>query len=1082
MYGPLFDGPQPAAGAHPRHRDARRRRRGLLAQRPRDQPAVRRLPQRQARHRRRRRSRDDDDAEERGILEIIDATTTTRCARRRRRLHPRRERARRRPDADRGRAVRDRRTGRRRRRPHRRPRPPDHLRRVAGLRRLLRRRPAASRRPLRRRRVRLNDEPDSRSAASAATCPSARRSRSPSSTTPPACCRVPTGSAASTRSSASTTTSTSTLYEKSGSTRTTSPGCVAERDALIRSAVTLAGRSTRSPTATAVAPGRRDGAQQPARPHLPHRLRLRPPVLARGLGRGRRRRARLPAAGVRRRRHGEPIVNAPCGSGFADAEGTEPVEGDAELRQCDTRAVAESLGVDPDALPASPAARIEEHRHRAAQPRHRLRRHQRRRLRRLLRAPTSATRGWPTSRRSSPTATPTATACASEVPYQPLLPDAVKIRGQVATGQRDDRAAAGPPARQRRRRHRRPLDAVAVRYVFEVRRRRRPRRASTSRPACGSVTCRRTSSATSRRARTRSGGVPEGASIDADALLEQHGGRPTSSSASTDDDDRAARVRRARRTSEAHDPRLHRRRRPRPTPSSASASAAAAPTTTTTKASSRGDERRPRRRRTGRRAGAVGPVGLACSCRSPAGSAAGTTVAADAVEADEATSDRRVLGSRRRSRRRGRRPRLDPRAAATTTAATPPAADVDDDRPGLGAPTSELEQVVAEHPERRRHAAAPRRALPRATGELRQRPGPRRGGGRAGRRRSRTGPGPSRYLGWTTALLGDGGGRRGPARAEPGARPDGPRQPLLPRPGALRAARRPDRRHRTARAARWSWRSTTSSAPSSRACSPRCRCAAVGDDDRPPPPAVVDRWALVHLVAGPGLAEGLEVLVAALVVVDVADVLGLEPPVVRVQGGVAEVRELRLEERAGGGLGVAVELGDGPSTCRPRALPQSAGGSATAKAAVGFCLQVDRGLPSRRERRRTRPCPRWRRTSAPRARCHPTTPWRGRAVSASSGTRRPTPASGVPPWGLGQREWDRSSAQPAVVSDPGEGTEPATSRSNPRRRRSGPRRRQQDRAAGASGPASATTEPLDPSAARRRRSLDRRTPPSTSRP
>ena len=83
-------------------------------------------------------------------------------------------------------------------------------------------------------------------------------------------------------------------------------------------------------------------------------------------------------------------------------------------------------------------------------------------------APTSATRGWRTSRRSSPTATPTATACAQEVPYQPLLPDAVKIRGQVATGQP---MAELQPVRLRDNDGDGILDdssATTVSYFFEV--------------------------------------------------------------------------------------------------------------------------------------------------------------------------------------------------------------------------------------------------------------------------------------------------------------------------------------------------------------------------------------------------------------------------------------------------------------------------------------------------------------------------------------------------------------------------------------------------------------------------------------
>src|SRR5690606_18620647 len=83
-----------------------------------------------------------------------------------------------------------------------------------------------------------------------------------------------------------------------------------------------------------------------------------------------------------------------------------------------------------------------------------------------------------------------------------------------------------------------------------------------------------------------------------------------------------------------------------------------------------------------------------------------------------------------------------------------------------------------------------------------------------------------------------------------------------------------------------------------------------------------------HLLARPGLAEGLEGLVAALVVVDVADVLGLEAPVVGVHGGVAQVGELGQEQLAGLGLGLAVELGD-------RALDLQAPGLAPVRRRVG---------------------------------------------------------------------------------------------------------------------------------------------------
>lgn len=164
--------------------------------------------------------------------------------------------------------------------------------------------------------------------------------------------------------------------------------------------------------------------------------------------------------------NGDPLVNTPCGSGFADAEGTEPVEGDAELRQCDTRALAVSLGVDPDVA---------------------------RRAGGLIEGTNivlpnldidfagssadgfSAAFGpdecdpWLANFQKILTdGDPDGNGVREEVPYQPLLPDAVKIRGQVATGQpmaelqpvrlRDEDGDGIPD----------PAAATAVRYVFEV--------------------------------------------------------------------------------------------------------------------------------------------------------------------------------------------------------------------------------------------------------------------------------------------------------------------------------------------------------------------------------------------------------------------------------------------------------------------------------------------------------------------------------------------------------------------------------------------------------------------------------------
>ena len=167
--------------------------------------------------------------------------------------------------------------------------------------------------------------------------------------------------------------------------------------------------------------------------------------------------------------------------GFADVEGTEPVEGDAELRQCDTRAIAETLGVDPDAAPPR-RRRHRGHQHRAAQPRHRLRR-----------LPATATSPAPSApdecdpwlanfQKILTDGDPDGNGVREEVPYQPLLPDAVKIRGQVATGQS---MAELQPVRLRDNDGDGiddPSSAVAVPLRLRRARRRRPRRASRSPP------------------------------------------------------------------------------------------------------------------------------------------------------------------------------------------------------------------------------------------------------------------------------------------------------------------------------------------------------------------------------------------------------------------------------------------------------------------------------------------------------------------------------------------------------------------------------------------------------------------------
>jgi cytochrome c553 len=126
-------------------------------------------------------------------------------------------------------------------------------------------------------------------------------------------------------------------------------------------------------------------------------------------------------------------INQPCGSGFGDVEGTDEIDGDVELRQCDTRAVAETLGFDPDVLRQAggvdadsgiiiPNLDID-----------------------FAGDSTTDFAGsfapdecdpWLVNFQKILTdGDPDGNGIRSEVPYQPLLPDAVKIRGQVATGQ-----------------------------------------------------------------------------------------------------------------------------------------------------------------------------------------------------------------------------------------------------------------------------------------------------------------------------------------------------------------------------------------------------------------------------------------------------------------------------------------------------------------------------------------------------------------------------------------------------------------------------------------------------------------------
>jgi hypothetical protein len=236
---------------------------------------------------------------------------------------------------------------------------------------------------------------------------------------------------------------------------------------------------------------------------------------------------------------GEPIINAPCGSGFADAEGTEPVEGDAELRQCDTRDVAESFGVDPDAARVAGGAiegtNIV--------------------LPNLDIDFAGSSDGdfagsfgadecdpWLANFQKILTdGDPDGNGVREEVPYQPLLPDAVKIRGQVATGQamtelqpvrlRDNDGDGIDD----------PADSVAVRYVFEV----PPGVDPASIEVTARMRFRHLPPYLVRDLENRQGSccddavgggaVPDGASIDADTLLERMVVSEVVTAASSDD-------------------------------------------------------------------------------------------------------------------------------------------------------------------------------------------------------------------------------------------------------------------------------------------------------------------------------------------------------------------------------------------------------------------------------------------------------------------------------------------------------------------------------------------------------------------
>jgi len=150
----------------------------------------------------------------------------------------------------------------------------------------------------------------------------------------------------------------------------------------------------------------------------------------------------------------DPVGATPCGSGFADVEGTDPVEGAQDLRQCDTRAFATELGFDPDELVADPQIAADAG---IVLPNLDIR------FAEGGAFPPAECDPWLANFQKILTdGDPDGDGERQEVPYQPLLPDAVKIRGQVALGQqmfelqpvrlRDDAAA----------------DSTTVSYLFAL--------------------------------------------------------------------------------------------------------------------------------------------------------------------------------------------------------------------------------------------------------------------------------------------------------------------------------------------------------------------------------------------------------------------------------------------------------------------------------------------------------------------------------------------------------------------------------------------------------------------------------------
>jgi cytochrome c553 len=234
-----------------------------------------------------------------------------------------------------------------------------------------------------------------------------------------------------------------------------------------------------------------------------------------------------------------PLINVPCGSGFADVEGTEPVEGDEELRQCDTRAVAEALGVDADdarlaggviegtniVLPnldidfagggnADFAGSF---------------------------GPDECDPWLANFQKILTDGDPDGDGVRQEVPYQPLLPDAVKIRGQVVSGLP---MAELQPVRVRDNDGDGiddPSESVAIPYVFTV-----PDGVD---PDDIVVTARLrfrhlppyfVRDLEARQVALGDDGVPEGARIDADALLEHMVVADVVEASSDDDEEQLA--------------------------------------------------------------------------------------------------------------------------------------------------------------------------------------------------------------------------------------------------------------------------------------------------------------------------------------------------------------------------------------------------------------------------------------------------------------------------------------------------------------------------------------------------------------